>query len=223
MAQLPSDEIRVGDLERNRATEALRDATGVGKLQIDELDERLAAALGAKTRGDLRAVLADIMMPGDLSALLEPDAWRPSVALPGYSTDDPLELIARMEDVKRAGEWEVPPYIDARAEASNVRLDCRHARAGASVIQFLVSGALGDIVVVVPPGWAADASRVSSSMGSVKVSVPSRPEPGCPLLLFDGKLGAGDLKVRTPNRLDDWRERRRLRREERKALRRSGR
>jgi hypothetical protein len=46
----------------------LRDHFAVGRITVGELDERLSAALNAKTFGDLRRIMADL--PGPVPALL---------------------------------------------------------------------------------------------------------------------------------------------------------
>ena len=48
------DRIRVSDADRDRVTARLRDHFAEGRLASDELDERISAALNAKTFGDLR-------------------------------------------------------------------------------------------------------------------------------------------------------------------------
>ena len=57
------DRIRTSDADRERVTARLRDHYAEGRLTRDELDERIAAALNAKTFGDLRRVLADLPEP----------------------------------------------------------------------------------------------------------------------------------------------------------------
>jgi DNA-binding PadR family transcriptional regulator len=52
--------IRVSDRDRERATARLRDAFAEGRLTREELDERITAALSARTIGDLRRVTADL-------------------------------------------------------------------------------------------------------------------------------------------------------------------
>ena len=54
------DRVRVSDADRDRATALLRDHFAAGRLTAQELDERMAAALDAKTAGDLRRVLAGL-------------------------------------------------------------------------------------------------------------------------------------------------------------------
>jgi len=54
------DETRAADADRDAAVDALRDHAAAGRLESDELDERLETALRARTLGELRALLADL-------------------------------------------------------------------------------------------------------------------------------------------------------------------
>lgn len=54
------DRIRISDADRERVTARLREHFAEGRLTSDELDERITAALAAKTYGDLRRVMADL-------------------------------------------------------------------------------------------------------------------------------------------------------------------
>jgi uncharacterized protein DUF1707 len=55
----PAD-IRAADEDRERVASALRTHCEAGRLTIDELEERLAAAYAAKTLGDLDPLMADL-------------------------------------------------------------------------------------------------------------------------------------------------------------------
>ena len=57
------DRMRVSDADRDRVAGRLRDHFAEGRLTQDELDERISAALHAKTVGDLRPVTADLPEP----------------------------------------------------------------------------------------------------------------------------------------------------------------
>ena len=57
------DRFRISDADRDRAAALLRDHFAAGRLTRQELDERLAAALSARTSGDLGGVLADMPEP----------------------------------------------------------------------------------------------------------------------------------------------------------------
>jgi Domain of unknown function (DUF1707) len=58
------DRMRASDADRDRATARLREHFAEGRLTQAELDERISAALSAKTLGDLRRVTADLPEPG---------------------------------------------------------------------------------------------------------------------------------------------------------------
>jgi hypothetical protein len=62
------DSIRVSDADRDRVNAQLRDHFAAGRITPGELDERLSAALNAKTYGDLRRIMADL--PGAVPASL---------------------------------------------------------------------------------------------------------------------------------------------------------
>ena len=57
------DRIRTSDADRERVTTRLRDHFAEGRLTREELDERVTAALNARTFGELRRVLADLPEP----------------------------------------------------------------------------------------------------------------------------------------------------------------
>jgi hypothetical protein len=57
------DRIRASDADRDRVAARLRDHFAEGRLTQEELDERISAALSAKTFGDLRDVMADLPQP----------------------------------------------------------------------------------------------------------------------------------------------------------------
>ncbi|HLK78130.1 MAG TPA: DUF1707 domain-containing protein [Streptosporangiaceae bacterium] len=90
------DSIRVSDADRDRVTGQLRDHFAAGRITPGELDERLSAALNAKTFGDLRRIMADL--PGPVPAPLgaAPPSLRatPAWAVRRYPRFPPLILVA---------------------------------------------------------------------------------------------------------------------------------
>jgi Domain of unknown function (DUF1707) len=58
------NEMRVSDAEREAAAAELQEHFASGRLNQDELNERLAATFAAKTRGDLNAVFTDLPSSG---------------------------------------------------------------------------------------------------------------------------------------------------------------
>ncbi len=208
----PGASLRVGHAERDAVAAILQEAAADGRLEMDELDERLDAALRAKTFADLDPLVAD------LSADLPWRSHAGAMALaaqgppqPGYTREDPLRLDGGMSSEKREGVWTVPPFLRISSGAGSVKLNCLRATAAARVIDVEVIAGIGSVVIIVPDGWAAIDDRLGRSMGSKTIGVPGTPAPGCPLLVLHGSVGLGSFKVRTPSR----RELRRLAREER--------
>jgi len=56
-------EVRASDADREACTRALRDHYAAGRLDHEELEERLALATRARTTGELRALLRDLPKP----------------------------------------------------------------------------------------------------------------------------------------------------------------
>jgi hypothetical protein len=72
---LPRDrEIRASDGERESAVVALREHGAQGRLDVDELEQRVGAAYAARTRGELADLLADL--PGAAAARARTGAQR---------------------------------------------------------------------------------------------------------------------------------------------------
>ena len=85
------DSIRVSDADRDRVTTQLRDHFAAGRITSAELDERLLAALSARTFGDLRRIMADL--PGAVPAL-PPLRATPARAIRRRPRFPPLVLLA---------------------------------------------------------------------------------------------------------------------------------
>jgi Flp pilus assembly protein TadB len=54
------DSLRASDADRDAVTERLRDAAGEGRLEPDELEQRVDSALRARTYGELAPLVADL-------------------------------------------------------------------------------------------------------------------------------------------------------------------
>jgi Domain of unknown function (DUF1707) len=85
---LPS--LRASHGDRDRAVEVLRDAAGDGRLTASEFDERVEAALTARTGSELAALTADL-----------PAAPRPQAK-------ELVRIDQRFGEVARVGRWVVP-------------------------------------------------------------------------------------------------------------------
>jgi hypothetical protein len=116
--------LRISDADRHRVAELLREAAGEGRLDIDELDERLEAAYSAKTYGDLVPLTADL----PLGAAQHPLAGSSPGGLPGVPAHRFDSSVAIMGGTSRTGLWEIGPTHTAFALMGGVDLDLRQAR-----------------------------------------------------------------------------------------------
>lgn len=125
--------LRVSDADRHQVAELLRDAAAEGRLDLDELDERLTAAYGAKVVADLVPLTVDLPLPDNLPAQLRSNPPMPIPNLtPAQSSGVPIARystsIAVMSGVERRGAWEVAETHNVFALMGGVDLDLREAR-----------------------------------------------------------------------------------------------
>ncbi len=87
-----SDELRIGTREREDAVQLLGDHFAEGRLQVDEYEDRVGQAVGARTRGDLRPLFRDL--PAPYPAFMVPPV-RPvePVLVPVYPQHTALQLV----------------------------------------------------------------------------------------------------------------------------------
>ena len=190
--------VRIGDRERDAVVSVLQQAHADGRLDMAELDDRLDAAMRARTYADLEPLVVDL---SENPIMPKPTPVRSSLlpSSPGYSGEDPLRLDG---GEKREGSWIVPPFIRIEHDSRWVRLDFQQATPASDVIDIDVIEGAGWILLILPDGWAADVDRLSLGLGTTSVKAPRDPDPGLPLLVIHGSLGSGRLRLRTPNRGD---------------------
>jgi Domain of unknown function (DUF1707) len=200
----PRPELRIGDRERDLVASVLQEALAEGRINVDELDARLDAALRARTFADLDPLVADLPIEPPSAAMAQP---RPGVEAPlavatGTSPDNRLVLDAGWSSVTRSGRWDIPPFLLLNGAKSTLKVDCLQATPLAEVIDIQVVGSMGIVNIVMPESWAANTDRLVSSWGLAKIKVSAKPDPGAPLLVLHGSVGWGRLTVRYANRYD---------------------
>ena len=208
--------VRVGHEEREHVVLALRQQYAEGRLQPQELQERMAMARAARTFADLDVLVADLPILAPSSELTRPSGPRVEVPRAGEVGADPdhrLTLTAGVSSHVRRGIWTVPAYLRLNVGLGTVKLDFQQAICPHPVVDIAVLGGLGTVVLVVPVGWGATTDRVGKGIGSVSNRVDEVPQPGRPLLVLHGSSAAGSVRVRYPG----WHDRRAARRAERRV------
>jgi hypothetical protein len=130
--------IRASDRERDAAVQQLQAAFAEGRLDDQEFDQRMRAALVARTRAELDGVLADLPRSGGLATAQVQSTGRLLLALKG--------------GLARRGRWRVPERLNAVAYKGDCEVDLRAAELGAGTTTITAVAYKGRVQIVVPPG-----------------------------------------------------------------------
>jgi hypothetical protein len=200
--------LRISDADRHRVAELLREAAGEGRLDIDELDERLEATYQAKTYADLVPLTADL--PAGLHhpplPTSGPQAAAPATPAVRYDTS-----LAIMGATSRKGLWEVGPRHTAVALMGGIDLDLRQARftSRETVISAFAIWSGIDIYVNAGTHVIVDGVGVMGSFDQARDKVAPTVGPDSPVVRVTGfALMAGVTVQRRP--MPGERRRRRL-------------
>jgi hypothetical protein len=135
--------LRISDADRHKVAELLRDAAGEGRIDLDELDERLEATYAAKTYGDLVPITIDLPAhPGDQA----PVVARQTLPATGGTFDSSISI---MGGVTRKGAWLVPARHTAFAMMAGIDLDLRQATFAAKETTIYANAVMGGIDIYV--------------------------------------------------------------------------
>jgi Domain of unknown function (DUF1707) len=187
--RVPQGQLRASHQDRDRVVEILRVAAGDGRLSSDELDERLEAALTARTFGELAALTTDLPAAGGAvgAAVSEPK--------------DMIRLECRSGSAKREGRWVVPRRIEVRVTSGEVKLDFTEAIIAQPLLKIDAEVNSGRLLLVTKPGIMVDADDVAVRSGEVKVRAPWGSDVPVTLRLeVSGKVGSGSIRARPPRR-----------------------
>ncbi|MEZ5084843.1 MAG: DUF1707 domain-containing protein [Tessaracoccus sp.] len=201
----PDAQLRVTAAQRDHAAAELREAAADERINFDELEARLPIVFAAKTRGDLIAVLKDLVPAARMDSVVGIEA--PIGSGVGFAWEEPWVIQTRYDTVRQIGEWVLPPFIELVAGGGQIILNAVKAKALAPVIDIVLTGR-GGIRIVVPEGWGVESEGLTADNGQVagmNSSVRTRPERGLPRLILRGNF-AGSVVVRHPN----WWDRRSL-------------
>jgi hypothetical protein len=139
--------LRISDDERHQVAEILREAAGEGRLDLDELDQRLEATYAARTYADLVPITLDLPAHPHVRAVAQPDAASPDV-VPGPDRESHFAILSGLS---RKGVWVVPRQMTILALMGGAELDLRHARFAAPEVVITINAFMGGAQVIVGP------------------------------------------------------------------------
>src|SRR6267154_1801866 len=104
----PDASLRVSDAERDQTLRVLGEHAAVGRLTLDELEERSGQALAARTRGELATLTSDL--PADAAAPMT------GTPVPAASRRQPVRwMVAILSGSRRRGRFRTEGHINAVA------------------------------------------------------------------------------------------------------------
>lgn len=142
--------LRISDAERHQVAEILREAAGEGRIDLDELDQRLEATYAARTYADLVPITLDLPAHrrGHPAPVVPPTPPRLPVVVPG---PDHERHVAIMSGLDRRGAWIVPRQMTVLAMMGGADLDLREASFAAPEVVITVNAFMGGAQITVGP------------------------------------------------------------------------
>jgi hypothetical protein len=185
----PADEARVADADRETVAERLRIAAGEGRIDLEELDERLGAAYRARTYGQLRVLVADL--PVHPAPIPHHDA------VPEPET---LVLKTTAANLKQSGRWTVPRRITAESTTGFITIDFTQASCAHREVTVEAVTRHGRIRLILPDGWTTRIDPSSTNTSHISNKAAEAADPGAPTVIVTGHPVFGYIKIRRRRR-----------------------
>ena len=180
--------------QRERVIESLSSGYAQGVLEVEELDRRLALVHTAKSTRELDALVTDLAARPTTTALVPTQRMR-----------------IMFGSIERVGPWNVPQQLRARVVCGNLELDLRDARLSPGLTTIEVDVTMGNVEVIVPPGFQVDV-EASSFLGAVEERTERASIPTTNMIRVVGRVRLGHLEVSTLHRGETRRDARHRRR-----------
>jgi len=146
--------IRASDQDREAVVQRLQAAFAEGRLDDDEFDQRMRAALTARTSVSLTPLLDDLPAATD----------RPAISPARGRTPGRL-AVALKSSIRRGGRWRVPERFTSVVYKGGGLLDLRAAELTAHVTTMVAVAYKSRIDILVPPGIRVEMEGFGVSKG----------------------------------------------------------
>jgi Domain of unknown function (DUF1707) len=178
---------RASDRDRDAVVQRMQEAFAEGRLDDTEFDERMRAALTARTHGDLDVLLTDL-----------PAASAAATASAVSGRGPGRFAIALKSSVRRAGRWRVPDRYTTVVYKGGGWLDLRAAELSGPVTTFLTVAYKSQVTILVPPGVRVEMTGFGVSQGLADEEDPGYRLPvDAPVIHVRGIAYKGTVEVTT--------------------------
>jgi len=190
--RIPADprDLRASDADREQVAQRLREAAGDGRINLEELEERLTAAYTARTYGELEALTRDL--PGGAVPAFGPVP--PGQRITGGEPTSRTG-IAIMSEFKRRGPWTAPRRFTGFAFWGGGTIDLTEARFSEPELRINVFAIMGGIDVIVPEDLEVTV-RGLGIMGAFDDKATGPGAPGAPKVVVGGFSFWGGVTVK---------------------------
>ncbi|MFJ4676322.1 MULTISPECIES: DUF1707 domain-containing protein [unclassified Kitasatospora] len=203
-------ELRASDADRERVADLLRDAYAEGRLTVDEHAERIEAAYGARTFGELEPLTRDLPgHPGPIrhnltKAPLDDRAPAPKPALPPARAEAPT-MVAVFGGAARKGRWRVGSHLKAVAVFGGIEIDLTDAVFESPEVVIEVVSVFGGVDIRVPENVSLHGGG-AGVFGGFEVREQTSADPHAPVVRVKGAavFGGVDAKPRRGKKLKEW-------------------
>lgn len=180
--------IRASDQDREAVLQRLQAGFAEGRLDDDEFDQRMRAALTARTGADLAPLLDDLpAVAGGRPAASDAPGRRPGRFAGAYKNS-----------VRRGGRWRVPERFTSVVYKGSGLLDLRAAELTAHVTTVVAVAYKSQIAVLVPPGIRVEMEGFGVSKGwSADEEWESQLPPDAPVVHIRGIAYKGAIETST--------------------------
>ncbi len=182
-----SSGIRASHEDRDRVVDVLSAASADGRLTAGELDERVGAALSARTLGELAVLTADLPAVPDATAAV--------------AAKDVVRIEQEGASTRRGDGWVVPRRMEIRSAWGEVTLDLTRAVITHDTLHIDLDMRAGALKLVTRPGIVVDTDALVANYAEVKVG--RAVDAGAPVVLrvrITGEISWGQVVVRAPRR-----------------------
>jgi Domain of unknown function (DUF1707)/Cell wall-active antibiotics response 4TMS YvqF len=182
-------DLRASDADRERVVTVLNAALGDGRITPEEHDERVHAALTARTLGDLVGLTSDLVMSSGQPIQLDSGPVVNGIPL--------INGILRKES--RSGRWVVPAEFMVNAVGADVTLDFREAILTDRHTVARANALGGSVRLFVPEGVTVTVDG-TIIFGRQKGAAPRRVPPALdqPLIEVRAHVLLGEIVVKSP-------------------------
>ncbi len=182
--------IRASDQDREAVAQRLQQAFAERRLDDDEFDQRMRAALTARTSADLDPLTSDL--PAAAPASPASAAAAAAARTPGRWA------VAYKNSIRRGGRWRVPERFNSVVYKGEGWLDLRAAELTAPVTTVVAVAYKSRIDILVPPGVRVEMDGFGVSKGwSAEEELEIRLPHDAPTVHVRGIAYKGTIEART--------------------------